>query len=93
MTSINDLQEGALYRLPDGWSVRAWSKAYPPAPDPERRAWTLIGADCVFLVDPFGAVRLIGYQDAEGVRQTTLGESGLGALTDFTVGDLQLVEG
>lgn len=90
-TSTGHLREGAFYRLPDGLSVRAWCKAFPPAPDPERRAWLLVGSDRMYAIDPFGAIRLIAYEDADGVRHTTLGEGGIGALTDFTAGDLRPV--
>ena len=87
MLTINDLREGALYELPNGDRVRTARMA-------GGMMWFLTAFEVKrsYALDPAGAVRLILYVDAAGVRRRVFGNDGYGNVTDFIVGDLRSVE-
>ena len=87
MTTIDTLIKGALYELPNGHRVVA--EQYLGG-----KLWFLRcrpEAQQVYALDVQGAIRLISYRDQTGEVKGVRGEDGQGALTDFTVGDLQPV--
>jgi hypothetical protein len=92
LTSPAELREGGRYQLPSGEVVTAWCKAWPADPTPVRQTWALLNHHRAYVLDPTGAVRLVAYEDASGQRHPALGVDGLGAVTDFTVADLRLVD-
>ena len=52
--SVNDLREGAYYRLPTGLVVQAWCKELPGLPAANRQTWVLAAADVLYLVAASG---------------------------------------
>ena len=97
--SINDLREGALYRLPTGLIVQAWSKNAPwrierVESDPAYLPWWLGTHDRAYVIWPIlengqwnarGEIRLFSTKDDPGGRSFPE----LGVPTPFTVVDLE----